>query len=179
MSGPEDAQLFNLRPNNSNTTVCDITWLPNSVCECKYSLITLHVVTGCDTISVLYNQGKHIKSVNALKYTSLAKDYLPSIYPRLPHRISSQQISSSTTFAWCPRFHLTGYIQTLCIYTCQVCSRLLQTSHSISRSAATKQNILHTYLISKPCQLQVQDWHQSGLWMSLGMVSLKVLLKTV
>ena len=52
---------------------------------------------------------KLFKDINVLQQM-----YLPWIYPWLPQSIPSHQVYSAATFAWCPRFHLTGCIQTPC-----------------------------------------------------------------
>ena len=55
---PKDSQMYMLRPSSNNTTVFDIKSLQSAVGKCKDSLLFLHAVTGCDTTSALYNQGK-------------------------------------------------------------------------------------------------------------------------
>ena len=54
---------------SGNTTVFDITRLPNLVSECKNSLLSLHVVTGYDTTLVLYKHGKN-KACKQRRYKS-------------------------------------------------------------------------------------------------------------
>ena len=82
-----DAQLYT-RPSNSNTTVFDITMLPNSVGKCKIVCSPYTLWLGV-TLPRSYNQGKNIICRLFKEHTCLAKDYQLSIYPRLPHRIST------------------------------------------------------------------------------------------
>ena len=53
---PKDGQIYMLRPRNIKT-VFDITRL-NAVGECKGSLLSLHIMAGCDATSAFYNQWK-------------------------------------------------------------------------------------------------------------------------
>ena len=94
------------------------------------SLLSLHIMTACDTTSVLQPRKKY--NMQTFERMSCKRciclQYIPG------YHIKSQQILSSATFAWCPRFYLTWCIQALCIYTCHgetVCQRLLQTSYTI------------------------------------------------
>ena len=63
-----------LGPSSNNTTVFDIKSLQSAVGECKDSLLFLHAVTGCNTTSALYNQGKKKAYKLLKKHTGLAKD---------------------------------------------------------------------------------------------------------
>ena len=55
---PKDSKLYMLRPSSTNSTVFDIKSLQSAVGKFKDSLPFLHALTGCDTTSALYNQGK-------------------------------------------------------------------------------------------------------------------------
>ena len=92
---PKDSQLHMLRPSSNNTTVFDIKSLQSAVGECKDSLLFLHAVTGCDTTSALYNQGKK-KAYTLLKeHTGLAKGV--SIF-NMPQAAKKDLISAGEKF---------------------------------------------------------------------------------
>ena len=94
------------------------------------SLLSLHIMTACDTTSVLQPSKKY----NMQTFQRMSCKRCICLQYNPGYHIGSQQILSSATFVWCPIFHLTGCIQTLCIYTChgeKVCQRLLQTIHTI------------------------------------------------
>ena len=128
---PLDAQLYMLCHSNSNTTVFDITRLPNSVGICKIAC-SPYILWLPVTLPRPYNQGK---KYNMQTFQRMSRKRCISLQFIPGYHIGSQQILSSAIFAWRPIFLLTGCIQTLCIYTChgeKVCQRLLQTNHTIT-----------------------------------------------
>ena len=100
---PKDSQMYMLRPSSNNTTVVDIKSLQSAVGECKDSLLFLHAVTGCDTTSALYNQGKKKAYKFWKNIQVLQKMCLSSICPKLPKRILSRLVKSSCYIGMVPR----------------------------------------------------------------------------
>ena len=153
---PKDSQLHMLRPSSNNTTVFDIKSLQSAVGECKDSLLFLHAVTGCDTTSALYNQGKK-KAYTLLKeHTGLAKGV--SIF-NMPQAAKKDLISAGEKFL----LHLYGasdstsldafryYAYTRAIAMKSASKDSFNLATLPPTSAAAKQHILRTYL-------QVQQW---------------------
>ena len=92
---PKDSQMYMLRPSSNNTIVFDINSLQSAVGECKDSRLFLHAVTGCDTTSALYNQGKK-KAYKLLKeHTGLAKDVSIFNMPQAAKKDLSRLVKSS------------------------------------------------------------------------------------
>ena len=152
---PKDSQLYMLRPSSNNTTVFDIKNLQSAVGECKDSLLFLHAVTGCDTTSALYNQGKK-KTYKLLKeHTGLAKDV--SIF-NMSQAAKKDVISAgeksllhlygASDFTSLDTFRYYAYIRA-------IAKKSVKDSFNLATlpptSAAAKQHILRTYL-------QVQQW---------------------
>ena len=152
---PKDSQLYMLRPSSNNTTVFAFKNLQSAVGECKDSLFFLHAVTGCDTTSALYNQGKK-KTYNLLKeHTGLAKDVF--IF-NMPQAAKKAVISAGEKFL----LHLYGASDFTSLdtfryyaYTRAIAKKSVKDSFNLATlpptSAAAKQHILRTYL-------QVQQW---------------------
>ena len=95
------------------------------------SLLSLHIMTGCDTTSVLQPR-ENITCKLFKEHRCLAK-YVSAFNISQDSKYDLNRYSSAT-FVWCSRFHLTGCIHTLCIYTChghKVCQWLFQTKHTI------------------------------------------------
>ena len=152
---PMDSELYMLRPSSNNTTVFDIKSLQSAVGECKDSLLFLHAVTGCDTTSALYNQGKK-KAYKLLKeHTGLAKD--GSIF-NMPQAAKKDLISAGEKFLlhWYGASDFTSLDAFRCYaYTRAIAKKSVKDSFNLATlpptSAAAKQHILRTYL-------QVQQW---------------------
>ena len=149
---PKDSQLYMLRPSSNNTTVFDIKSLQSAVGECKDSLLFLHAVTGCDTTSTLYNQGKK-KAYKLLKeHTGLAKDV--SIF-NVSQAAKKDLILAGEKFL----LHLYGASDFTALdafryyaYTRAIAKKSVKDSFNLATLpgtiAAAKQHILRTYLLS-------------------------------
>ena len=115
---PKDSQMYMLRPSSNNTTVFDIKSLQSAMGECKDSLLFLHAVTGCDTTSALYNQGKR-KHINFERtYRSCKRCVYLQYAPSCQKGSYLGWWKVPVTLVWCLGFYLAGCIQVLCIYTC-------------------------------------------------------------